>query len=415
MDKVMNNYSYVVYLTDSMLEEAKMDRFIKECILISESKNTIAAMQILNEDADNKFTLVIKKIIAAIGKMWGKFVNAVNTLVTSDKNYLEKYKDIITKKTPLEKNYEMYNYELGIRNITNSPVPTFNYGSMKEELISDEKFIAATNLKTYTNGNKNESYVDQFKAYFRGSAVVQNIKSTQFNMTDAYNYCYNYTTMVANLKKDRDQIQSAAEYAIKILDAAVAGGEEGISSESSNMYRKKQLYYSNVYEGFILEKTGDPVKPDATGNTPATGKPITKPVITATAQSNNPQNSSAASNMNNIDDSKGTDKDDNAIKTAIGGGSNNTQSDNTERIKRYINLCGGVLGAKQTVSEEIYKAYMDIIRSHVKDFAGTKNPKDDKTAQSGTSYGNGKKAAPAGTVEDMLDGKDTTDNSTATK
>jgi hypothetical protein len=353
-----------------------MERFINECVLISEGKNTIDNISILNESFADKFKEAIKKIITAIGKMWAKFIEAMNTLVLRDKAYLEKYKDIILKKKPKEADYDMYDYPKGVKLITSSPVPVFNYDQMKGILESDDKFIEGTVLKNYIVVGSKESYIDQFKTHFRGSSNTITIKSTQFNMTDAYNYCYNYKSIEASLKKDRDQIEKAALAAIDLIDTMVKNGE--IKNEATIFDSK--MYYSHVYEGFNHEED-QPAKP---GTVNISGK---AGVSSSAPSSTDNGNNNPAKAMQNTNGE--TDANDDAIKAkaASGEGKENTGNENVTRVKRYINLCGGVLGAKQTVSEEIYKAYMSIIRAHVRDFVGTKDKNDDKPKDTPTNYG----------------------------
>jgi len=163
MEYSSNMFEYTSFVADQMLEQAKMDRFIKEAVLIGESKNTIKNMDVLNESVTDKIKEAFKKIMEAIGRMWGKFLEAMTNLVNSNRSYLEKYKDIILKKKlRSDVTYTMYDYDTGLRNMLTSAVPIFNYDL---PLDNPEEFEKA---KFNQIPKSDAAFADRCKLYFRG-------------------------------------------------------------------------------------------------------------------------------------------------------------------------------------------------------------------------------------------------------
>lgn len=353
---------YQSFISDQLIEEAKLERFIKECLLIEESTNTPYNISILNESISDKIKNAITKVIQTIGKMWAKFVETVNTLVRNDKSYLEKYKDIILKKKPLDGDYIMYNYDKGIQNMLRVRVPVFNYDSMSNSLSDKETFIQSQSV--FNNIPKGESSIaDRCKAYFRGGSETITIKAGQLKMTDIFNYCYEYESKTkVTLEKDLKEIETAAN---KIADMINTIDRE-TSSQNESVINDK--YYSHVYENYIHEMERHLNGEENSSN--STSRP----------------DGSVARNMKNVDGDAPKEEDQ---KVAIKKDSS-SYDDKIKKVQTYLDVCGGVLSAKLSISEEAYKEYMQIIKTHVRDHVGTakKDKSNDKVADAPTNYKN---------------------------
>lgn len=358
-----HNLSYQLFLAEQMSEQSELEMFINECILISEGTNTLTNIDIIHESFVDKVKESIKKFLQAIANMWHKFTESMNTLLKTDRAYLEKYKDIILKKNPIDCEYTMYKYDQGLPILLKSEVPTLNLNNMDTELVDDETFLRK-HFAIFIQGAKTPYNIgDLARAKFRGGNGQEvNIKSTQLNMTDLYNYCYDYKKFQDLIQKDIKNIQDSAGSIIVKIDKMVREGQ--IKNEAAALFESAQ-YLSTVYDTFVNEATpGTRVKPEDSNNN--NNNSSDKPVQNKPSQAYN--------KTQNID----KNQEINVEKTA---------KELTAKANRYLKICGEFLGAKQSIAEEIYKAYMSIIKAHVRDFVGKKSDsKDNKPSDSATNY-----------------------------
>lgn len=383
-----NNLSYQLFLAEQVSEQAELEMFINECILISEGSNTITNIDVIHESFVDKIKESVKKFLQAIANMWHKFLEAMSTLLKTDKAYLEKYKDIILKKEHVKCDLNMYEYDKGIKVLLNSPIPLLNINSMDADLASDDTFIQK-NFNQFIQGAKSPYVIsDLAKAKFRGGSQEVKISSSHLNMTDLYNYCYGYKKLEELIGKDITNIQKSATDILLKVDKMVRDGQ--IKKESVISYEPSK-YYSVVKESFVNEATPTRVADDNTSkpennSTPGTGTtPEDKSKEgTSTPQQNKPGDAYQKS-TGETDDNINTEK---AAKEL------------TEKANRYLKICGDFLGAKQSVAEEIYKGYMSIIRAHVRDHVGKKDALTNKGKDIGTDYTPKEKE-----VKDKLDEK----------
>ena len=246
-------FKYQMFLAEQLEEQAKYEACLNEAILISENK--LDEIHLVHEGFVDKVKSTIMKIMEGLKKLWAKFIEAMDTLIKKDKAYLDKYKQTILKKTPVEATYTMYKYDIGVKNLLNSPIPVFNYNSMKDSLESEEAFIAKSFSKF--KPSENVSFVDKVKAELRGSAEQVEVPSRQLNMTDMFNYCYTYDKIKDLINKDLGYVEKAAQDAINIVDKMAR--EKKINTESYNLFEDNK-YYSLMYESYIHEEE------KATGN-----------------------------------------------------------------------------------------------------------------------------------------------------
>ncbi|MGL5751049.1 MAG: hypothetical protein ACRCXT_11015 [Paraclostridium sp.] len=382
-------FKYNMFLANELAEQAEYEAFMNEAILISVNENTIDRISILNESFSEKLKSTILKIIGVFRKIWEKFIESVDVLIKNDASYLEKYKETILKRSMnKDAEYHMYNYSKGVYNIVNSPVPAYDYNKYKDILVDEKSFINGTNIKNYKIGEGSENNSDTFKSYFRGSLDQSWIKGSQLNMTDMYNYCRDYKNIKDKIEKDKTNIVKAADESIKLIDKMAA--ENKIKNESFMEYFEDEpsKYLSFVYESYINEK----VDPD--GNSSSGGESKAN-----TGTSSNTPDANKDKESKSIGGGVQVKSANNAYK-GIDGEKKDTKEDDvksdsakiaSDRVKVYLNVCCDIIAAKLTVSEEIYKAYMAIIKAHVRDHLGEKaNSKNTKRQDKGTNYNNGK-------------------------
>lgn len=383
---LLDKIQYDIFLAEEMVHQAEMQRYVEECIAIGEGSNTIENMKVITEGLTDSLKAGIAKIAQAIGAIWKKFLEAIDTLVKTDKAYLDKYKDIILKKQLNDATYTMYDYPNALKQVLNTAaVPNFNFDQMKDSLADDQTFINKYFNNYVVQGSK-DPLTDQLKAKFRGSDKEITIKSTQLNMTDIFNFCYTYDTIKNNIDKDIKNIQTAANEGIKLIDSMVRNGQV----QESGIYSGRDMYYSEVYETYLYEADTPAGNPQTAGTNNGSQKPAGAGAAKVQINQGNDQQNQNNGSFNNANQNvKGQ-----ANKNPDASVQNNTNNsddvkNNRDKIMRYMRLCGQFLGAKESIFEEIYKNYMIIIKNHVRSTLGTEGDKStNKPADQGTNYGN---------------------------
>lgn len=420
---------YQIFLNESVLEDAKLKRFIGETFLLGTKENSIENIQSLEEGVADSIKNGIMKLLNAIATIWRKFVESVNTLVKSDKPYLEKYKDLILNKEVVSGTFTMYDYPTALKSVlNNATVPQFNFEQMQAHLGSDDDFVKTyfgNFASTYNSEDEQHSNLRAILVQkFRGSDQEIPVPSNKLNMTDIFNFCYNYQSIQQAIQKDIKTVSDGAKNGLKLLDDAVAnnantqpvqnnqqqtntqqnttqnntqsakpantqtnnnaggtpkptGNNNTKATGESTIYKPLDLrrcYYSPVYESYLIELDFQPNGAPSTNNNP-TG--VKKTYATPGANTNNTQ-APTQPNTNS-----------NAINTAAQGKTDDELDKIRDGINRYLRICNIFLKAKQDVYTEIYKTYMIIIRYQVRSNlknAGAKDTTGNKDTQSATQY-----------------------------
>lgn len=400
----------------SYADKQDLSRYINECVILSDYSprgNRMAKLAHLNEGAADNIKAGLNKVHQFIQKIWAKFVERLDSLVAKDRTYLEKYKDIILKKKPVDASYEMKNYPAGIINITNTSVPIFNYNGLKDKLASEvdfTKFLVSGKKPEYDP--EKQDFVDYCKALFTGGEETSDVNSSQINMTNLWNYCYEYKDLKEKIKKDSNTIEAAVSEAERVINAIPTGPDkpsttaakpdntedkpeapkaetpaaptttsdadkEKVKGESFR-FNGNPKAYSVVYEAVITEELKRTVHGDKPSND------------SGSSNSSVPSTQSAAKQTSNTNTSAGDRQETDAIKASVAadGDSEKELDEAKDKIMIYMTYTKDLFAAKLTASEEIYKSYMQIIRIHVRDHVGTNNKISDKTVQTATNYSN---------------------------
>lgn len=373
---------YQTFIVENAINQAFYNRYMNEIELIAEGKNTIENIQILNESLMDSVKNGIKKLLATIAKMWAKFVEGCNTLIKSDKGYLEKYKEIITGKSLPEGDYRMYNYKDGVKILVKATIPDFNYATIKDSLETEEKFLGQ-HFNKYLVPNSKASFTDQLIARFRGGANEIDLKGNQINMTDVYNYCYGYDKIRDSINKDIESIKKAGNASLEIVakmerESGAADNtqqsqpnqqEEQKPKNESWFVDEERKYYSYVHETVVNELT-----------TPGNNS-------TSSTSNSDPSNTTKPDKVNSNIEKDETGKSLNAPKDTVKNNVSDYKED-SERIQRYFTICTQFLNAKLSIAEEIYKEYMQLIKYQVRSHMGEKKVDNTKVKDNGTDYQN---------------------------
>lgn len=375
MDKLI----YEMFLVENAIEQAELEKYINECIMISNNTNTISNIETLNENFSDKVKESFAKILSSIGAIWKKFLETTNNLIKNDEAYLNKYKDIILKKKPVDATYNMYDYNNkskgGVSLLYNTPLPSLNVDNIQPVSDKDEYIKNTREFSIFTQGYKPPYDLNELaKIKYRGGSQQVQIKSSELNMTDIYNYCKDYSKIKDLLNKDITTIKATADKAIKLINDMskdTQNNTSGSTNESFNIENllSKPKYYSSVYESYITEEENPNNNSNNNQNKLGNGARIEDEKVKQEKQKNDE-----------------LEKKKEALRNVVG---------------YYLSACGNVLGAKQTIAQEIYKAYMSIIKAHVRDYAKSNGklenkPEDGSTQNKGyNSYTNSNDSASA--------------------
>lgn len=325
------SFEYNMFLLEDIIEQYKLETYINESILLVSESTSIGQFRIVHETLKEKLTNTFNSLIENISKLWGRFLETMSGLVKSDMGYLEKYKKLILTTELKQDTYVMFPYWAGYKSLIESKVPAFNFNSLKDHLNNEGDFI-----KDYFSGfiKQDVSYVDVAKEKFRGASKEQKIPSSKIDMNVLYNYCKDFDNIIKKIETDMKEVERAGNEAINIISKVKTTNE----SFAYSFVRE-----SVVHEIETVKKVSDEKEKDE------------------------PKDSTQ---MKNVDGDKGeADK----IKDDV-----TDVTKDIDRVKLYIKVCYSFLGAKMSIAQETYKAYMFIIRDHVKANVGSKSKETGK-------------------------------------
>ena len=392
---------YASFLMESLESQKNMERYIQECYILSEGVNVTERLQALNE---GKLSDNFKKFINWIKGIIAKFSEKLTAFAAKDTTYLEKYKDIILGKKFKDVPYNMPDYFTGMKRISQTGVPQFNYITQEKLLAGENGEFAKSIIKEYDPA-KYESFSDFCKFYFQGSNEPKDFSGAEIgaNIRDIYDFCYDFKKIQNQIKNDQNTIERAARSAEDVLTKASKDNEASRAATAT----AESYTYSAVYDMYLTEEdVADKFKfrsPDGkpTGSDDKTSKDsagydagdhklkIGKP------DTQNNDSKKLSDNINNVSDK---DKDvNNDSEEAKAKAAEQEIKQITDNVKRYTDVCGSLLTAKLTIIERMRSDFMKIIRYHVESYVGKADDKGDNrgTAPTGTDYrSDDKKKAP---------------------
>lgn len=315
----MTCIEYDLFILETLIQDYKLEVYVNESILIASEYPAIDQFKIIHEAVFSKLKEGFARLLQSIATLWKKFIQTMDSLISADIKYLEKYKDIILKKPLVEDDYMMFPYWEGYNEMSNFKVPAFNYNSLKDSLSSKDEFIS----KHFNPYNKDGLAInDVARQKFRGGVdKEQKIPSSKINLSQMYDYCIGFNSLKKRLEADMKEVEKAGNSAIDIID----------KTKPDNTTNETAIY-SFVKEEVIYEALPQKVS--------------------------NIEKKTGSADDSSIDGERGNNDD---IKV-------DAQNKNTEinNIKTYIEVCYGVLGVKMSVAQECYKSYMFILKDHVK-------------------------------------------------
>ena len=359
---------YESYIQSKIDSENRLAFALKESMAISESD--YSNIRAINEaKLGDKIKTKWQKFVAFIKNMFAKFMESMTNILYNEKEYLEKYKDIILRKKPKEDMEYSYtgDYKEGINRITNVEVELFDYHKFKDKLEADGDGALAKEFLpsfTYTDG---ETLAEQCKGYFLVlDAGTKEGKFSDLNMQELYNFCYNFNKIKNIVNRDLDRIDASTRNIEKMIKDNLASANNPTTStitkpetntNNDEGHSDKAQAVINAYNNsaiLVENEAGD--KKDSENTNLNITTDVSK-AVKSTSERNE-------------------DKEKEAAENAKSDASDKKEEDIASAADKWIRVCQTIVAAKLTACQQIAKDYMDIIRAHVRSYVGT--PKKSK-------------------------------------
>lgn len=373
----LNEAVYVDYLADKIYNEQRLAREINKTLIMKESTTTVA--QKVNRIAainEAKLSDNIKskwnKFITFIKTLMGKFMESMTKILLDEKGYLEKYKDIILKKRPKDDIEFSYtgDYKEAANRLMNTELPLFNYEEYKNELKAEGNIVLAQKLLKNFQLDSGRELAEQMKEYFIAAdkGETKGKLSSGVNMTDLYNFCYNFKKIKDITDKDINHLESSTTAIQNAINTEIRKQPADNTVEKTETQTESAII-READDSNGAQENQQEKKPDNSDN-------------------NKSVNTNLSIKTNTYsDDNKKVDNVNDAKTANANAASKESETDIDAMITKWISVCRTIITAKWTASEQIAKDYMALIRAHVKSYVGTKEDKaDNKAASQGTNY-----------------------------
>lgn len=342
---------YESYIQSKIDAENRLAFALKESMVITESDySNIRALQ--EAKLGEKVKSTWNKFIAFIKGLVAKFMESMTSILLDEKAYLEKYKDIILNKKPKDDMEYSYtgNYKKGIERLISTEVPMFDYYKYKKALEAegDGELVQAIMQGKQFSYDDGETLPEQFKGYFLAlEDGQQQGKFSDLNMTDMYNFCYNFNKIKGIVDKDVNRLEAST----KAIESAI--NKELTASGNAAAGDNVEKQETKTEESAVIREAEED-KAKSTGL-----KIEDKPSSDPTSKMGSTQN-------------RDNDAEQNAASAgaAVAKNDNKEASDITQAANKWIGVCRPLIAAKLTACQQISKDYMDIIRAHVRSYGG---------------------------------------------
>lgn len=407
---------YMEYLDTKISNQNNLFRAINRYTGMTEG-----ASMVMLESVGDKVKSKWNKLVEFVKTMVSKFMESITNILLNEKDYLEKYKDIILKKPPKSDMKYSYtgDYKIGIDRLINTELPLFNYGTMAESLKKEGDYPVIQEIilkdKAFTY-DADKSVASNFKDYFiAADKGTSSGTFDQLKMVDLYNFCMNFKKMEDVVKKDQTRLNnsSSAIQAAMVdeirkakaaaTDAAHKPVEENPQDGGDTQDTTKSPIKVNRDTSKNMKiSTGAKQQQQTSGgdNQNQTEKQHTSFTyningLNAFSEKVEVTNSDATKSMGTYSDEN--KKNDNAEANAKGAageltkdGKPVTEEDAIKEVdalvSKWTNICRNLIGAKLTAVETIAKDYMTIIRNHVRSYGGQDLKKVDDRTETATNY-----------------------------
>ena len=202
---------YKDYIFNKMVQEQSLQKMISAELIMTESTTLKTKERKLTALYEAKISDKIKstwnKFIDFINSLFAKFGESITNIVSSYKDYLVKYKDIILSKRFKIKLTKALpgDYNTGVNRCNDVKIPVFQYNdqNMKVLLSDDDEQIVRLIIKDSSfEYDQARNLNDILKDYFLGidKGIIDDLD--KLKREDMYNFCLNADKIQTTQKQD---------------------------------------------------------------------------------------------------------------------------------------------------------------------------------------------------------------------
>ena len=366
---------YKDYIFNKMVQEQSLQKMISAELIMTESTTLKTKERKLTALYEAKISDKIKstwnKFIDFINSLFAKFGESITNIVSSYKDYLVKYKDIILSKRFKIKLTKALpgDYNTGVNRCNDVKIPVFQYNdqNMKVLLSDDDEQIVRLIIKDSSfEYDQARNLNDILKDYFLGidKGIIDDLD--KLKREDMYNFCLNADKIQTTQKQDMSALKSTTS----VIERAITNEVNKVNTEAYVM-EEDQNTGSNNNNNNNNNNQGSNNNNNNNNNVAKPGSVNTSPI-----------NSSLDDDYKNKHDENDYKQDG---EQAAKDGNN---ADNvTKAFDNWRKVCQSVITAKMTAQQAIAKDYMGIIRAHVRSYVGkADNQEDNEQAGKPTNY-----------------------------
>lgn len=366
--------AYNQYLINGMLEQSRMETYIQEAIILTEGADIHNKMHTLNEAVGGKLKEIWDKFVAFIKRIFAKFSETMNRVLDTDKGWLEKYANIITKK-PYKLTVNCRDYK--VERIIQHQIPIFNYSQLQSKLESKGKFMNSI-IQDFQESNNTDDLTGWCKAYFCNGKEEE--VPLNPNMTDLYNYCHDFKEKtLPRLNQYAANIEKSATNAQSLINSAIrdAANQQQAAAKAESSLFGVPTSYSRLLEIDIQTPTNTNTTSNAAPNTGAEDKKFSSNTPTGTGDGGETKDSAAATVRSN---------------------SGLTEDKVNDVIAIYTAVAGAISSSAITVAQWAYNDYMKVLKAHVKMYVADSDTPN-QTAATATDYRQGGQSQQQGNTQ----------------
>ena len=358
------------HITDMKHNDLIMDCCIKEAMILAEGVDVENRLAALHEGAWDKVKEFFNKIKEFVMNLFDKVSNWFDKFFKSNKEYIEKYKDQISKPTAGFTTVNMPNYKEGLNRIQTPPNIQFdaviNTATKMEENSDVDQVINNFRKSIISDYKDTDEWKETCNDYFQGGKDSdKDYSANEISVSALAEQVLAIPKIVDNIKKDK----ATSDKLFKSLDSAInkAASQQPAASTTNTDSNSTSNTESNNSATPAASPAGNP-----TESTYLYGDVFSEIEINKT---NAPAPGTTGSNSAAI-----TAAGNKTIDNVKNGGVDSKTAVNAQKIvNRIASTYSTYLQCKYQTAEKIMSDYMKIIKAHVSAYVNANN--DSEKAQ----------------------------------
>lgn len=352
------------HITDMKHNDLIMDCCIKEAMILAEGVDVENRLAALHEGAWDKVKEFFNKIKTFVMNLFDKVSNWFDKFFKSNKEYIEKYKDQISKPTAGFTTVNMPNYKEGLNRIQTPPNIQFdaviNTATKMEENSDVDQVINNFRKDIISDYKDTDEWKETCNDYFQGGKDSdKDYSANEISVSALAEQVLAIPKIVDNIKKDK----ATSDKLFKSLDSAInkAASQQPAASTTNTDSNSTSNTESNNSATPAASPAGNP-----TESTYLYGDVFSEIEINKT---NAPAPGTTGSNSAAI-----TAAGNKTIDNVKNGGVNSKTAVNAQKIvNRIASTYSTYLQCKYQTAEKIMSDYMKIIKAHVSAYVNANN------------------------------------------